>query len=71
MSWLRSTLGPFVAVLDYFSANPETLSLILLIWALIYFSGLLQLKRIESKTASLVLEHSLPLLQANPQLSAF
>jgi hypothetical protein len=62
-------LGPFAAVLDYFSANPETLSLILLIWAVIYFLGLVQLKRIESKTTSLVLEHSLPLLQAEPELT--
>ena len=70
MAWIRSMLGPFTAVLDYFYIYPERLSLILLAWGLVYFTGLLQLKRIEAKTAALVLHHSRPLLQADPQLSA-
>lgn len=70
MAWLRSMLGPFTVVLDYFSENPGRLSIILVAWASIYFLGLLQLKRIESKTIALVLQESAAHLKQRPDLSS-
>jgi hypothetical protein len=69
MTWLRSMLGPFTIVLDYFSAHPGTLTLILGTWASVYFAGLMQLKYIESKTTSLVLENSRHMLTKDPNLT--
>jgi hypothetical protein len=70
MSWIRSMLGPFNAVLDFFSAHPEALTAILVVWAAIYYAGYLQLKHIEAKTRRLVLEESRTRLQAQPGASA-
>jgi hypothetical protein len=70
LSWIRSMLGPFTVVLDYFAANPDRLSILLALWALVYFTGLVQLKRIESKTVSLVLQLSRPLIEANPNFTS-
>lgn len=70
IGWIRAMLGPFNAVLDYFSAHPEALTALLAIWAGVYYIGYLQLKRIEAKTRTLVLKESRLRLQARPGASA-
>ena len=62
-------LGPFNAVLDYFGEHPEQLTILLVIWAVVYFTGYLQLKRIEAKTKKLVLLESSACLQTHPGAS--
>ena len=69
MGWIRSMLGPFVVVLDFFSAHPELLTAILVLWMLIYAAGLIQLKLIERRTVRLVVDRSQRLVAANPQIS--
>jgi hypothetical protein len=70
MSWIRSMLGPFNAVLDYFIEYPERLTILLLIWAVVYYAGYLQLKRIESRTKALILRESSAHLKTQPGASA-
>jgi len=70
MGWIRSMLGPFNAVLDYFSKYPEQLTFLLAIWAVVYYAGYLQLKRIEAKTKALVLRESSARLRKQPGTSA-
>jgi hypothetical protein len=62
-------LGPFVVIMDFFAAHPEFLTAILALWMLFYAAGLIQLKLIERRTARLVIDRSLRLVAANPQIS--
>jgi hypothetical protein len=55
MAVIRTLLGPFTVVLDYFSANPGQLIHLLTVWALIYLAGAIQLKQIEARSAELLL----------------
>ena len=70
INWIRSNLGPLSAVLDYFSQNPERLTILLAIWAAVYYLGYLQLKRIEAKTKALVLLECSNRLKTHPGASA-
>lgn len=70
ISWIRSMLGPFNAVLDYFTEHPERLTILLAIWAVVYYLGYVQLKLIEAKTKKLVLRESSARLKTHPGASA-
>ena len=69
MSWIRSMLGPFVVIMDFFSAHPEILTAILTLWMALYVAGRIQLKLIEQRTVRLVVDRSRRLVAANPQIS--
>jgi hypothetical protein len=62
-------LGPFNAVLDYFIAHPNTLTLLLTLWLCMYGLGRYQLKRIEAKSTAWLLTRSRALLIADPGLT--
>jgi hypothetical protein len=55
---IRSMLGPFNAVLDFFSAHPGYLMYLLTAWAGLYLAGTVQLRRIEARTIALLIRYS-------------
>ena len=58
IAFIRSMLGPFNAVLDYFAEHPSALLYILTAWAGLYLAGAVQLRRIETKTVTFLLGYS-------------
>ncbi len=69
MAWIRSMLGPFGVIMDFFAAHPEILTAILAVWMLLYVAGRIQLKLIEQRTAQLVIERTRRLIAADPAIS--
>jgi hypothetical protein len=69
MAWIRSSLGPFVVIMDFFAAHPEILTGILTFWMVFYAAGHYQMKAIERRTIRFVLERSRILVAANPQIT--
>ncbi len=69
MSWLRSMLGPLAAVIDFFSAHPEIITIVLAIWMIFYIAGRIQLSRIRQKTVALVVEQGRRELALDPSIS--
>jgi hypothetical protein len=67
---IRSMLGPFNAVLDYFAANPSLLLYILTAWASVYLAGAIQLRNIETKTSAMLVRFSKSLGHQSEGLSA-
>jgi len=69
MAMIRSSLGPLVAIMDYFAAHPEILTAILTTWMIFYATGHYQMKAIERRTIRFVLERGQILVAANPQIT--
>lgn len=58
------------AAIQWMLANPSIVGVVLLVWMGMLFLGKVQLKRIESRTSSLVLEVSRQYLREDPLLRA-
>lgn len=66
---LRSLLGPFVVILDFFILNPEILGLIISLYLITLGLGRLQVKRITTRTVELILEKCSAWLKETPTLT--
>jgi hypothetical protein len=68
--YLKSLLGGWgSAVLDFMLNQPSVVAALLLVWFGIFVAGRLQLRRIEQKSAQLVVTTARELLAAQPQLT--
>jgi hypothetical protein len=68
---IYAIVGPWGrAAIEWMLANPVIVGAALFIWMGILFSGKAQLKRIESRTHSLVLEGARQYLEEDPRLTA-
>lgn len=66
---IRSFLGPFVVILDFFSTRPEWLAVIFGAYLLMYAAGKLQLKDIKQRTHRLIEERCKKWLAERPETS--
>jgi hypothetical protein len=66
---LRSLLGPFVVILDFFILNPEILGIIISLYLITLGLGRLQIKRITSRTVELIIEKCSAWLKETPTLT--
>jgi hypothetical protein len=69
MGWIRSMLGPFGVIMDFFAAHPEILTGILALWMLLYAAGRIQLVLIQRRTERLVINRARRLVAENPLLT--